>query len=126
MTTTETIKKGHLTRPIRSKLALWKTWSILKSSDTERLFLGVQGELGVEDRPRDHERREQIGHDADIQSDGESLDGAGPVCVQEEARDDDCEMAVDDGRERPVEPGVDRRPDRPAVAQLLPDALEHK
>src|SRR5213594_5188938 len=128
LTTTARVEKAmknHLTRPMRGKLACVKTWSI-SASDAERLRLGAESELDVEDGAGHDQRREQVRQDADAQRDGEATHRAGPVAVKEKTRDERGAVAVDDGVERLVEAGVDRGLDRPPETQLLADALEHQ
>src|SRR5712664_1172678 len=118
--------KYHFTFPMSGRLTWVKTCSTCRPSDAQPLRPRVEGQGGVEERPGDHERREQVGQNSHVERDGEALDRAGPVAVEEQPRDQGGAVAVDDGVERPVEPGVDRGLDGPTVPQLLADALEHE
>src|ERR1700691_385073 len=77
----------------------------------------------VEDEPGAEDPREEAAHDPDDERDGEALHRPGTVLGEDQARDEDRDVAVEDRRERLVVPGLHRRADAPPAPELFADAL---
>src|SRR4030042_4735529 len=74
-----------------------RIWGVLKSCMVDaQLFCGLTNGH-VEDQPRDKNGREQVGHQADDQRRGVSLDGPGAELEQENGGDDGCQVGDEDG-----------------------------
>src|SRR5262252_3516282 len=82
------------------------------------------GQVILENRFRNENRREHVGDQTYGQRDSEALDRASAEIKEEERRDDGRYVRVDDGQKGLVETGVDGGGSRLAVAQFFADALE--
>src|SRR5206468_1959240 len=80
----------------------------------------------LENRPRDVNRREHVGDQADGQRNRETANRSGAEQEQEEGRNYGRDVRVDDRHERLLETGVHSRSWRLAVAQLFANALKNQ
>src|SRR6266481_5407699 len=78
---------------------------------------------GRHDQAGKRERGENRGDDADAERHGEAAHRPGADIEQHGGCDESRDVGIQDGRERALEPGIDRRDRVAAAAQLLADAL---
>src|SRR6476646_6885268 len=87
---------AHHCQRRKSKL-VWRKSSIA-ASDRKRVDVLFAAVLELEQRVRHEDRGEDGDQEKDDQRDGEPLDGPGPELEEEDRRDDDGDVRVDDRR----------------------------
>src|SRR6202162_2249446 len=107
----------------RKSMLVWRKSSIT-ASDRKGVDVLPPAVLELEDRVRNEDGGEDRDEEADDERNGESLDRPRSELEEEDRRDDDGDVRVDDRREGLGETVLDRRLRRAPGAQLLTDALE--
>src|SRR5512132_3080130 len=107
----------------RKSMWVWRKSSI-PASDRKCVDVLPPPVLDLEDGVRHEDGGEDGDQKADDEGHGKPLDRTGPELEEEDRRDDDGDVRVDDRRERLGEAVLDRRLRGPAGPQLLADALE--
>src|SRR5450759_1001560 len=107
----------------RKSILVWRKSSIT-ASDRKGVDVLPPAVLEIEDRVRHEDGGEDRDQETDDERNGEPLDRSRSELEEEDRRDDDGDVRVDDRREGLGETVLDRRLRRAPGAQLLADALE--
>src|SRR5215471_589785 len=107
----------------KSVCSVYSVARVFRGLNAERRRLALR-ELGLEDRFRHEDRREQVDEETDRQRRRETPDGARAELEEERGRDERRDVRVEQGQEHAAEARVDRRAYAALRRELFLDALE--